>query len=415
MQTHRRPVIVAVGQFVNRSHDPSDIKDTLDMTEIAVRRAEEDAGVGPLIEKVDHLCVVNMLSSLDPDPSRMIAERIGAKPDKLLYTWVGATAPQWFVNRMAEEIANGSCRLALICGGEAFHSRLLAARLGKGKKWNWEFPKKRSSMVGDLRNPLSLLEQHYGITLPVQIYPLFENALRHHEGLSLDEHKKELGAFCTKMTEIACKNPYAWFREKKEIEDILFPTHENRMICFPYTKRMCSIMEVDQSAALFMTDEETAKGFGIPDEKWVYVHGIGDASDIWHVSKRANFYSSPSVKVAANMAMDQAGISIHDIEFFDLYSCFPCAPRITRDMLGLARDDPRSLTVTGGMPYFGGPGNNYALHAICRMAEILRERPRTFGMVQALSWFISKHAVGIYSGKPPGSQWRLSDLQAYQG
>ena len=160
-------------------------------------------------------------------------------------------------------------------------------------------------------------------------------------------------------------------------------------------------MEVDQAAALFLTDVQTAEKLGVPREKWIYLLGSGDASDIWNVSERVDFYSSPSVKVAAEKAMDQAGVNLEEIDYLDFYSCFPCAPRITRNMLGIHKDDPRPLTVTGGMPYFGGPGNNYSLHAICKIVEILRQEPDKVGLVQALSWFISKHSIGIYSAQPP--------------
>jgi len=269
-------------------------------------------------------------------------------------------------------------------------------------------------MVGDLREPLTNLEIRYKMTLPIHIYPLFENALRHHENLSLDEHRNEIGSFCAGFSQIADRNPYAWFTDRKSSDEIASLSTENRMISFPYLKLMCSIMDVDQSAAIFMTDEETARGLGIPRDKWIYLWGCGDASDIWHVSERTDFHSSPSVKMAAEKAMEQAGVSLEEIEYLDFYSCFPCAPRITRNMLGISKDDPRPLTVTGGMPYFGGPGNNYALHAICRMVELLRENPRKFGMVQALSWFISKHSVGIYSKMPPKSPFKPIDPKTYQ-
>ena len=173
-------------------------------------------------------------------------------------------------------------------------------------------------------------------------------------------------------------------------------------------------LQVDQAAALLLTNVQTATELGVPKDKWIYLLGSADASDVWYVSERVNFYSSPSVRVAAEKAMEHAGVCLEEIDYFDLYSCFPSAPRITRNMLGVPKDDPRPLTVTGGMPYFGGPGNNYALHAICKMVELLRQGPATVGMVQALSWFISKHSVGIYSGTPGKGPWRPFPPEGYQ-
>ena len=414
MKVSPRPVIVGVGQFVNRCHEPAQIKDPFEMIEMAVHCAEEDSGVASLAKKVDGLCLVNILSASHPDPPRLIAERIGARPSELLYTWVGASAPQWFVNRGAERIATGRWEIALICGGEAFHSRRLARAMGKDGWWAGEGFPKSPRMVGDMRDPLTSLEIRYGMVMPIHVYPLFENALRHQESLSLEEHRKEIGGFCSRLSRIAATNPYAWFRDAKGSDEITSISPENRMVCFPYTKFMCSIMDVDQSAALFMTDEETARGLGIPRHKWVYLRGCGDASDLWYVSQRIAFHSSPSVKVAAEKAMEMAGVSMEEIKYLDFYSCFPCAPRIAGNMLGISRDDPRPITVTGGMPYFGGPGNSYSLHAICRMVEILRQEPQEVGMVQALSWFISKHSVGIYSGSSPEVPYKPVDPKTYQ-
>jgi len=250
--------------------------------------------------------------------------------------------------------------------------------------------------------------------LPINVYPLFENALRHHEGLSIEQHRKELGEFCSTLSRTAAKNPYAWFREGKTSQEIVTSSDSNRMVSFPYTKLMCSIMQVDQAAALFLTDAQTAMDLGVPREKWVFLLGSGDASDIWHVSERLDFHSSPSVKAAVDTAMEHAHLSLHEIDYFDLYSCFPCAPRITRSMLGISKNDPRPLTVTGGMPYFGGPGNNYSLHAICRIVELLRSDPSKIGMVQALSWFISKHSIGLYSGEPTQDRWSPVPPERYQ-
>ena len=414
----RRPVIIGAGQFVHRPEDPAEALRPVDLIESAVRRAEEDTGIPGLAKQIDNLCLVNILCEPEGDHLSEVARRIGADPKNTAYTWIGASAPQWFVNRTAESLFDGRSRLTLICGGEAFYSLRLKADakfkaqdIGSGKLG---VPSKRPDMVGDLRNPITSLELNYGLIQPIHIYPLFENALRHHEGLSIEEHQKELGEFCAGFSAIAAKNPYAWFPYPRTSDEITRLSGDNRMISFPYTKLMCSIMTVDQASALFLTDEKTAADIGVPREKWVYLLGSGDASDIWHVSERVNLYSSPSAKTASGKAMEQAGVTLEQVDYLDFYSCFPVATRMTRNMLGLAKDDPRPLTVTGGMPYFGGPGNNYSMHAISRMVELLRQDPERIGMVQALSWYISKHSVGLYSGRPGARPWKPLPPESYQ-
>ncbi|MFH1241054.1 MAG: acetyl-CoA acetyltransferase [Pseudomonadota bacterium] len=402
----KRPVIIGVGQCVHHPKDLAEIKKPLDLIEVAIHRAENDAGLPDLARKIDTLCLVNILSRSPEGLPSELSHRINAGPQSESYTWVGATAPQWFVNRAAERIFKGQTKLALICGGEAFYSRRVEAKIKGGNAWNWGFPAKMPHMVGDLRDPITPLELKYGLLLPIHFYPLFENALRYHEGMSIEGQRQELGEFCSAFSSIAAKNPYAWFKETKSSDEIVELSSSNRMVSFPYTKSMCSIMEVDQAAALFLTDAQTARELGVPKGKLVYLLGSGDASDIWHVTERVNFYASPSVREAADATMGQAGLSLGEIDYLDFYSCFPCAPRITRNMLGLPKDEPRPLTVTGGMPYFGGPGNNYSLHAICKMVELLRRNPAKIGLVQALSWFLSKHSVGIYSGEPGRNPWK---------
>jgi acetyl-CoA C-acetyltransferase len=391
-----------------------EIKKPLDLIERAILRAEEDSSVKNLTHRVDTLCLVNIFSRPYDDPLSELISKIGARPKLKAYTWVGATAPQWFVNRTSEKIFADQTRIALICGGEAFYSRKLEEE-EKGVVFEqWYIPPKMPWMVGDLRDPLTDLELKYGLMFPINIYPLFENSLRYHESLSMEEHLKELGEFCSAFSSIAAKNPYAWFRNSKTSDEIVGADGTNRMVSYPYTKSMCSMMQVDQAAALFLTDEQTANELGVPRSKWIYLLGSGDASDVWHVSERINFYSSPSVKVAVEKATEQGGVSLQEINYLDLYSCFPSATRTTRNTLGIPKDDPRPLTVTGGMPYFGGPGNNYSLHAICKMVELLRQDPAKTGLVQALSWFINKHSVGIYSGMPGPNPWLPVAPESYQ-
>ena len=398
-QGNKRPVIIGVGQCINRPTELSEIVQPLEFIARAVDKAADDTGVADLARTIDTLFLVNTFSLPPKGLPGALSEKIGAAPQNEAYTWIGASAPQWFVSRAAEKICMGETRLALICGGEALYSDKLEAE-ARGEKAQFDsYSLKEPWMAGDLRDPVTALEMKYGLMMPIYIYPLFENALRRHEGLSIEGQRKDLGEFCSACSRIAAKNPYAWFQDDKTPEEIMDTVAANRMVSFPYTKFMCSIMQVDQSAALFMTDEQTAEKLGVPREKWMYLLGSGDGSDIWHISERVDFHSSPSVKAAADMALDHAGVSLSEIDHFDFYSCFPVAPRTTRNMLEISKNDPRPLTVTGSMPYFGGPGNNYALHAICTMVEKLRRDPSKVGMVQALSWFISKHSVGIYSGE----------------
>jgi acetyl-CoA C-acetyltransferase len=213
------------------------------------------------------------------------------------------------------------------------------------------------------------------------------------------------------MTEVASENPNAWFRTKRSADEIVRVTAENRMIAFPYTKYMNAILEVDQGAALLLTSSGEARALGIAKERWIHVVGGGEATEEpWFFSERPRLDASAALRTAALRALAQAGAGIDAIEAgagidaidaLDLYSCFPCAVEIACEELGVDPLGPRPLTVTGGLPYHGGPGNNYSMHAIARMAERLRASPGSRGLVTALGWYLTKHAAGVYaSGEP---------------
>ncbi len=406
------PIIVGVGQVTDRAGDLREAKEPIDLMEAAARQAEADAGVSGLLSKVDSVKVVNILSWPSADPPADLAARIGAGPGERIYTTIGGNTPQWLVNETAERIVQGSVRLALLAGAESMHSLRRVRRQGEQPPWSERG--RPQPNAGDGRSGVSELEARHGATLPIQFYPLFENGLRAHQGHSLDEHQRYLGELCARFAAVAREHPCAWFRDGKSAEEIATVSPQNRLVGFPYPKFMNAIMEVDQGAAVLMACESAARELGIPQERWVYVWGCGEATELWFVTDRVNYHESPAIRVAGRRALAMAGVDIDDIAHFDLYSCFPSAVQMGRDALGIAPDDPRSLTVTGGLPYFGGAGNNYSMHGIATLVERLRREPEALGLVSALGWYATKHAVGVYGARRPSGEWFRTDPRVDQ-
>jgi acetyl-CoA C-acetyltransferase len=411
MQAARQPILVGVGQLVNRAVDPREVMEPLEMMAVTARLAIEDAELAPHLREIDSLTVINVISRPYADPTRFLAERLAIQPIDRVYTSMGGNSPQWRINETAERIARGEVRLALIAGAEAMHGAQLARRAGVKLDWA---EAGSPETVGDSRWGNNDIEQRHHAQMPTNVYPLFENALRAHRGWSIARHRAYLARLCARMAAVARDNPYAWFRDGKSADDIGTVSEANRMIAFPYPKFMNSILAVDQAAALLMTDVTTARALGIPERKWVYVRGCGDAVDHWFVSERVNLRSSPAIRVAGERALAQARLEISQIDAFDIYSCFPSAVQIGADMLGIPLDDPRPLTVTGGLPYHGGPGNNYSTHAVACMVERLRATPGATGLVTGVGWYLTKHAVGIYSTAPPDHPFLREDPERYQ-
>jgi len=412
MANAQLPIIVGVGQITNRAASVAEAVEPLDLMATAARAAAEDAGAPALLSQLDSVTVVNIISHPYEDPPRQLASRLGAKPDECLYTLMGGNSPQWRVNATAERIARGEIGAALIAGAESLHSLNLARKAGVSLEWGTRG--KPGQTVGDALPGSNQAEQAHGAYLPIRVYPLFENAIRAARGWSIERHRAYLADLCAGMAAIAADNPGAWFRDGKDAATIGTETADNRMISFPYLKFMNAIMNIDQGAALLLTNVETARRLGIPEEKWVYVRGCGDGHDHWFISDRCDYHSSPALRLAGQRALEQAGCEIDAIEFLDLYSCFPSAVQIGARMLGIAVDDSRPLTVTGGLPYQGGPGSNYGTHSIATLVERLRARPGSLGLATGVGWYMTKHSVGIYSTTPGEAAWRRHDVKADQ-
>lgn len=429
----KTPILVGGAQFTQRTAREGKITQGLNPIEMLARPAREamadtGAALADLSAAIDTVAVVRFTADTPGDQGRLVgrmfrnppaalAKHVGASPRRAFYTATGGNTPQWLVNRTAEEIASGECEVALLAGAEYLATFIGAAKKGIDLGWA-DLPDADfggdPEEIGDMRAGVNAHEQAYGLQFPVNTYPLFENAIRGQKGHSVEDHLKWLGLFFSPFSKVASENPYAWFPTYRSPEEIATPTPQNRFVGFPYTKYLNAVIEVDMSAAVVMTSVGKARELGIPESKWVFLHGCGDASDIWNVSERVNYHSSPAIRTVGQKAFAMAGKTAADIDFIDLYSCFPSAVEIGCQELGIAEDDPRGLTVTGGLPYFGGAGNDYVMHSIVTMMEKLRANRGTFGLCTGNGWYVTKHSAGIYSTTPTEGPWQRENPKSYQ-
>ncbi len=413
MMDERTPILVGAGQVTQRDVDLSAAREPIDLMADAARAAIDDAGAARLLVAVDMVAAVNVFSWDYVNVPRLLAERLRIHPRHELYTTVGGNSPQMLVDAVAERIARGETDVALVGGAEAFNTLARARRAKRHLDWAVSSAPPPPTL-GDTRQGTSAQEVAHNLQMPVQIYPLFENALRARAGLGIAEHRARLGRLMSGLSAVAASNPHAWFRTPRTADEIATITPENRLIGFPYPKLMNAIIDVDQAVAVVMTSVGRARALGIPPSRWVYLRGCAEAHDHWFVSERVDYTSSPAIRATGRAALEMAAVAIADVRHLDVYSCFPSAVQIGRDMLGIAADDPRPLTVTGGLAYFGGPGNAYSLHAIATMVERLRADAGAVGLVTALGWYITKHAVGVYSTAPPETPWQRPVREAPQ-
>ena len=250
-----------------------------------------------------------------------------------------------------------------------------------------------------------------GARTPIQVYALFENARRARLKLGREAYALEMGRLFEPFTKVAAANPHAMSPEARTAEDLATVTRENRLTADPFPRRMVARDQANQGAAVLLTSVGKARALGVPEARWVYLHGGADVRERT-VMERQDLSRGPASPMAIERALEVAGVALDDVDLFDLYSCFPIAVFNVCDALGVAPDDPRGLTVTGGLPFFGGAGNNYSMHAIASVVRALRVRPGATGLVGANGGFLSKYSVGVYSTRP--AAWRGFDSAPLQ-
>ncbi len=406
----RTPVLIGYGQVNHRDEiDPE--KRSIEPIDLMAGAARQAAGAR-VIEAVDSIRVVNVLSAHYRDPGLLLGQRVGATDFTTLYSPVGGNVPQSLVNQACLDIQRGRAQVVLLAGAETWRTR--RGLRAKGGKLEWTVQDESVPMAevsGDDVPMAGDAEIRIRLDRPAYVYPLFEQALRIGNGESIDHHRKRIGELWARFNAVAVDNPHAWIRKPVTAEEICEPGPQNRMISWPYTKLMNSNNMVDQGAALVLTSVEQARRLRVPADRWIYPHAGTDAHDTSAIAERDELHRSAAIRIAGGRALELAGLDIDDVDYVDLYSCFPSAVQVAAAELGLPVDDPaRPLTVTGGLTFAGGPWSNYVMHSIATMAELLAANPGRRGLVTANGGFLTKHSFGVYSTEPP-AEFRWEDAQ----
>lgn len=403
----RTPVLVGLAQRVDRDSEPGAGLSPQEALAAVARAAIADSGGRDVAAAIDTVAVVRLFQDSgfgapfgqQRNLPWSVAQRIGANPARLVYGPVGGNTPQMLANLFMEAISGGEQEVVLLAGCEALRTQSRAQKAGLKLDWAEDAPSDPETLGRETRY-VSPHELAHGIALPVNVYPLFENALGHHRGRDPLMHRRAIGELMARFTRVAAANPHAQLPVARSAEELITPEGDNRYIGYPYTKYLNSNMFVDQAAALLLMSVAAADRLGVPADRRVFLHGLADTQEKILVSERVNYWSSPAIRVGAREALRAAGATIADIAHMDLYSCFPVAVEIAAAEIGVAEDDPRGLTLTGGLPYFGGPGNNYSMHGIAEVAARCRAKPGSRGLVFANGGYLTKHSFGVWSTAP---------------
>src|SRR4051812_4834777 len=359
----RTPCLIGVAQRTWRpvNPDPVDAPEPLDMWEEVVRAAGEDSGIPGVETDVESLQIVYCQTWPYDDPVARLSERISASPQHRYYSGIGGTTPQVLVNDTAESILRGDCDLAVITGAEALDTMRRAKKQGRRLPWSHRTTEKGPFPFEAPFHPAEVAHDVFQAWLT---FPVFDIARRAHLRIKPEGYRERLGQLMAPMTEVAAANPYAWFPLERSAEELLTATPANRMVGYPYTKYMVSIMDVDMAAALVLASHERADALGVPDDKRVYLRGWAYGNDPWYIAERPELWHSVAMEEVSKAALGMAGAGIDDVAHIDLYSCFASSVLFGRDALGFKEGvDDRPITVTGGLPFSGGAGSDYMTHS----------------------------------------------------
>jgi len=376
----------------------------LDMWDEVSRAAAIDAVLGTrttardVLKAVDEIGLVHCQSWYYDDPPLRLAQRLGQPAARREESILAGTSPQRLCDAAAARMLAGETSVAIVVGGEALATQKEFDRNGTERGWSFPHPHPPAFPV-HLNEWYLPTEIAHGVLPAWLTFALLEQARWAERGADAADRYR-LGEVMDRLNSVASQNPDAWFPQRHSASTIITPTKDNRMIATPYTKLMTAFLDVDMAAANLLVTHEVAERWGVPPERRVYLRGWGFARDTVHIAERTELGSSPAMRSASSEALKRAGLNIGQIDVFDLYSCFPAAMQFATDALGIDESDQRDLSLTGGLPYHGGPGSNYMSHSISHMVDRLRTGSVGTAMVTGVGMHMTKHVAGVWSTTP---------------
>lgn len=421
MVADNTPVIIGVGQYSERVGEPGyEALSYMDLGGRALAAAiANTAAGGPVADAIDTLAAIRAFEMSRPGkeppfggPDNIpgaLAKRVGACPQRMILSPTGGQTNQQYVGEFASAIAAGDSQCAVIIGSEVISTALALA--AKGEKPDWseaiggEFDDRGYGIDGMMEPALFA----HGATGAIPLYAIAENARRAKLGKGLDEYRRDIGELFAPFTRVAAANPHAAAPVERSAEELATVTDRNRIVAEPYPRMTVARDQVNQAAAIIIASAGKARELGVPEDKWVHIHAVTSATEL-ELSERPDLSANPASIASVERALEIAGKGMEDMAFLDFYSCFAIPVFNQCDHFGLSANDPRGLTLTGGLPFFGGAGNNYSAHAICEAVERVRAHRGQFALVGANGGWMSKYATGIYSAEP--ADWSAERVAA---
>lgn len=399
-------MLVGASALAETHESAGDARHSAELLVSAALAAIDDSGSPGLARLVDEVLVTRGLSML-ADGAGRIAAALGA-PAAAAVAYEPGIPQQTPINRAIRAVQSGAARAVLVAGAEAKRSDDLARRAGADRPQPEAFDGEADQLVAPTGEIVARAEIAAGAVSPVMQYAMIDNARRAAAGWSTDRHRDDIASLWAGFNVVARANPDAAFAAPMTAAEIRDPSPGNRLLAFPYNKWHSTQWSVDQAAAFVVTSTEIADELGIETERRVFPWVGLESSHQASLSRRAQLHRWPAMAVLGEAAERHIGRGLRTLEHAELYSCFPAAVRVQQAELGLDPQGP--ATITGGMAFAGGPFNSFVFQATAAMVQRLRAQPGAFGMVTAVSGFLTKPGLSVWSTVEPDRPLLVGDL-----
>jgi acetyl-CoA C-acetyltransferase len=393
---HRIPVIVGVADVIDRPADLARAREPAALMADALAGALQDAAAAAapsLLTALDSLDIVAQHSWPYAAPCDVVTARMGHTPKRCVYGVAGGESPVRFIHEAALRIASGDSIAAAVVGAESQYSVAAADKQSVQLPWT-----RRGSNSGllrgkDLCHPIAI---SHGMTQPVHVYPLYENAATAAWGQTPTEAMRESAELWSDFSQVAAETPCAWLKQSYSADQLATASQDNRWVAWPYTRHMVANPFVNQGAAVVLTSLAKAHELGISTERCVFIHAGARAIEPLDYLLRDQYQRSYAQQAVLEAMHDAAAGRFDAVE---LYSCFPIVPKMARRVLQLPSH--ARLTSIGGLSFFGAPLNNYMTHAAAGLVRQLRNHRDGLALLYGQGEFVTKHHALLLSSSPP--------------
>ena len=399
-----RSVVIGVSA-IQQKGDFENLDEALLLMDQAVKEALSDSGNKSVKDYINEIRIPKGFWRYR-DPGKWIAKNNDFQGIPTTYVTKIGVLQQNLINEACLKIENGEINASIILGGEARYKQL---RSVIEKKEYFEtkldenpdfYIKAKEDLYGD-----GELEELGAMA--VGYYATMETAIRKNDDEEIEEHQNNIASMYEEFSKVASNNEDAWLDHPYSKKEILETSKKNKMLAYPYNKLHCTSWNVNQSAALIICSEELADKLEIDNKKRVYPISSSENNHMIAIQQRPKLYESIGMVYAAksvNKMMEKLDIRL---DAYDLYSCFPAAVKMFSKSLELGSEIPK--TITGSMPYAGGPLNSFVIHSTVKMIQKIRALEVRHGLVTGVSGMMTKQSFCVW-GKEYQEQFVFDDV-----